>query len=274
MKLYCLGPEKTYSDLVANSVISDYPLLEKEYLLDFADIVERVSEEEGNMGLVVVENSNTSSIHPTVDAIYSNRISIIGEYYLNVRLHLIGRKSSRIDEITHVVSKIEALKQCKRFIRKNNLTEIEVVSTTKGKELLGRNPGYAVIGGKQMLDDSLEILKDNIGDQLVNKTRFLLISSTNTKMYTQTKVEKMSVILSLPHRPGSLADLLVKLGMVGANLTKIESRPIPGTEWEYNFWLDIELQNVGLNSVRDIIDTNSLDRVYLGFYNKGATIES
>lgn len=274
-KIYYLGPEGSYSWIVTKQCFS------KDNLVPcgtFSEIIDNVISKPESLGVLPIENSITSNIHENIDYMFIHDLKIIGEAYLKINLHLIGIKGAKINNLEQIYSHPKALSQCSHFIEKQKLIAIEANSTAKAKDIIvaEKNIRKACIGSKELAKNKrLEILKENIGNVKNNMTRFIFISSKPIKKLPKL-ANKITFIFKLKHKPGTLANILTKLAAVKANLTKIESRPIPETNWEYDFWVDIDLSQAKANSEKiiEIITANSLDHKIMGIYQKGAVYES
>jgi len=266
---YFLGPRNSYSHIAAKQLpLRDVTLVACK---NFAEVVEKVVGEKESIGLLPIENSITSDIYENIDALFKNKnLSIIGEVFLQIHLYLIGLEEANISDINIVYSHPRALAQCTYFIQARNLKMHEVSSTSYGKdEMIERSQkNIGVIGSKELVETGkTKILAKDIGNDKLNMTRFVCISQ-NTSSPNKVK-NKMSIIFKVPHKPGSLAIILKKLADFNLNLTKIESRPIPGTNWEYYFWVDVEKENLNMEILKKTLQESTSEYRILGVYKKG-----
>lgn len=272
MKIYFLGPENSYSHLAAKHVLPNEQLIPLE---TFEEIVEKILEDKNAIGVLPIENSITSDIHENIDALFRNKnLSIIAEVYIKIALHIIGLENATIQNITDVYSHPRALAQCTNFIKKHNLVIHDTSSTSKAKDVIvQKNQKNLAAIGNSLLEEKgkTKILEKNIGDDEINMTRFAFLSQ---KQAIQTIKNKTSVIFKVPHIPGSLAKILTNLAKIDLNLTKIESRPIPGTSWEYYFWVDVKKQNLDMEKVTQILKVETQEYRVLGTYMEGDVFES
>jgi prephenate dehydratase len=267
-KLLYLGPSGTFSEIIAKK-FRDKLDVEIEFRDSFADIVQEVLNDSNKLALLPIENSSTSDVHENIDFLFENNLHIVHEAYLQVNLHLIAKSGMRLDDIEAVASYPKALAQCSKFIREYGLNQIFSESTSKAINYADDKTGF--IASKSMLRKGYEIVKTDIGNSQTNLTRFLVVSNSNKR---NLKGDKLTVIFKLPHTPGSLAKLLTRLGDQKLNLMKIESRPIPDTNFEYMFWIDVLLNNKNSQIVKDILKDNTLDYEIKGIYKKGNIFES
>lgn len=270
MKLYYLGPEGTFSHIIAGFLC---PAAVVEPRRSFREIVESVIADRA-FGVLPIENSSTSDIHETIDLILNHDLRIVAEGYLNVRLQLVGLKSAVPAGVTTVLSHPKALAQCSRFISTGKLSTEETTSTGAAQaEVLKRgDPTCAAIGGGELLDpQALAIIQSNIGDFGRNQTRFVVVSKSQDPIAKQ-EPNKLSLSFKIPHQPGSLARILARFAEQKLNLTKIESRPIPGTDWEYNFWVDLECQNI--NQAIELAQRETMACKVIGSYVRGLAYDT
>ena len=223
----------------------------------FRDIFESVSSGRADAGVVPIENALAGSIHENYDLLAEYGCSIVGEYYCPVQLHLMTTPSGArsIEEITKVLSHPKALEQCSVFLEKHPFISPVVCSDTAGAALQIENeniPSVAAIASEEAAAEfGLTIVARSIQNHAHNMTRFIAISAETAP---STAPSKCSLILSLPHRPASLYTLLGEFASLNVNLTKIESRPIPGKPFEYSFHIDLELTPSSKGSLSDAIE--------------------
>jgi chorismate mutase/prephenate dehydratase len=269
MKLFFLGPTGSFSHQLATQVYPDATLVAAR---SFGEIVCQLQGDTDAIGVLPIENSSTSDIHENIDRLWSSGLKIIGEGYLNIRLHLIGLLGSRSSEIKTVCSHPKALEQCSKFINQRQLHVEEVASTSEAKERVLREQSlsHAAIGGFEMVDDNFTLLEQNIGNEVNNQTRFVFVSANGVDPISGAG--KVTLLFKVRHEPGALAGVLAAFSQVGANLTKIESRPIPGTDWEYSFWVDVEGDDV--NKIIEVAAKATQDYQVLGIYSRGESYSS
>jgi len=271
---YFLGPSGSFSEIITKKV-----LVEKKFsfidCVSFGEIGEKILKDKNCYGVLPIENSITSDIHENIDFLFKHELKIISEAYLNINLHLIGFRDSTFESIKTVYSHPRAILQCTNFLKKHLYQIIKTQSTSAGRKILleNKNRQEALIGSGEIVRNSREfdILIENIGNDKFNRTRFVFIGRNYNG-----RGNKASIIFKVLHKPGSLALVLDKIAKNNLNVTKIESRPIPGTNWEYHFWIDIEDQKEVLKekTIEDIFKKNTLLYTTLGIYQKGEIFES
>lgn len=276
MKIFYLGPEGSYSYIAVKNGIKK----ESTQFIsckNFSEIVNNTLVDSKSLGVLPIENSITSDIHENIDFIFKNNLYIVYELFLLINLHLIGLKNTHLLNIRKVFSHPRALAQCTKFIAENHLKTDEVSSTASAGNIIleKKDISLGAIGSKELiLNPKLKIIKENIGNDKYNMTRFVFISRNQNSFLSDQK-NKITIIFKLSHTPGSLAKLLNEFAMANLNLTKIESRPIPGTTWEYMFWVDIEDKNsLDVQILKNILEKNTISNKIIGVYQKGEIIES
>lgn len=274
MKIAHLGIAGSFSYIAAKTY---FPGAEYLSCKTFKDIFTAVESGEAEYGAVPVENSLAGSVYDNYDLLYKHDVYVKGEYDLKIAHHLLvspgtGKLEERLKKITKVYSHIKALEQCDDFFASHPWMEETVYSdTATAAQLVAEKPDEttAAIANETAAElYHLEVLKAHIEDNANNYTRFVIISKQENHV---TEANKCSLILTLSHTPGSLYRALEIFSRNGANLTKIESRPIMGKPFEYIFYIDIEFAQVDFNKIRDLIaselKTNTQTLKVLGFYH-------
>ena len=178
---------------------------------------------------------------------------------------IIGKKDDNSYIGCDVYSHQKALKQCSNFIEKNNLRGMATESTSSAQNLILNMKNCFAIGA-DIIDDTLEIKQENIGNYNNNKTRFIIVSFDNNIKFKSNN-RKISFLCKLPHKIGSLLSLLNVLKKENINMTKIESKPIPNSNFEYLFMIEGEKNDfIEKNKIKDILNKNTIDNKILGVY--------
>lgn len=202
--------------------------------------------------LVPVENSLAGSVVRVYDLLLQSGLTITAETILPIEMHLIGCPGATLAEIKTVGSHPMALAQCEIFFRQHPSVRRLPAEDTAGsvREALARgDKTHAAIAGKYAAERYRgAILAEKIQDNAENFTRFVLLRSDGQaeSASDSTGARKMSIAMRLAHRPGSLLSSLEPFARNRVNLLKIESRPIHGHPWEYQFFIDLEAEDVSL----------------------------
>jgi prephenate dehydratase len=196
--------------------------------------------------LVPVENSLAGSVVRVYDLLLESDLTITAETILPIEMNLIAMPGTFLSDIHVVSSHPMALAQCEKFFAAHPQFKRTPAEDTAGsvREMMARaDKSCAAIAARRAATHyHAAILAERIQDNAENFTRFVLLRTPAdaAKAPANSKARKMSIALSLAHRPGALLAALEPFARHGANLQKIESRPIHGSPWEYQFFLDIE----------------------------------
>jgi prephenate dehydratase len=204
----------------------------------FREIFEHITHGRADVGVVPIENALAGSVHENYDLMQEYQCFVIDEYYCPVHLHLMG--TGPASAITRAFSHPKALEQCSTFLESNPQITAVVCSDTAGAALQvaeSKDPTNAAIASEEAAQvHGLPIIQRSIQNHKTNATRFIAIAAHAAQCGSPTK---SSIVVSLPHQPGSLHKLLGLIAELDINLTKIESRPVAGKPFEYAFHIDI-----------------------------------
>lgn len=237
----------------------------------FREIFEHITRGSADYGVVPIENALAGSVHENYDLLSEFSCFVVSELYCPVQLHLLGLPGVENTGIKRVISHPKALEQCSHFLEHHEEQIQQLVfSDTAGaakhvKEL--NDPSIAAIASEESATYyGLSILSRSIQNHSLNSTRFVAVASCAGSPPSPTKC---SLIVSLPHEPGSLHKLLGTITSYGVNLTKIESRPISGKPFEYAFHIDLQCEDGQHDSLRACVEqvhSTTLACRTLGFY--------
>jgi len=208
----------------------------------FDEVFERVASSDCQFGMVPIENSLAGSIHHNYDLLLRHELRLMGEYILRVEHCLIAHPETSFDDVKVVISHPQALSQCDGFIRKHGLGREVSYDTAGSVKILrdtGRRDAAAIASRRAASVYEMKILMENIEDDPENFTRFLALGlEDNLPQQVGADAWKTSIVFALPNAPGVLFRALSVFALRDIDLTKIESRPVPGKPWEYLFYLD------------------------------------
>ncbi|MBN1294922.1 MAG: prephenate dehydratase [Candidatus Latescibacteria bacterium] len=243
----------------------------------FADVFDAVTNGDADHGIIPIENSLAGSIHENYDLLLERNLVITGEIKLRIIHNLIVNAGTRLQDIKRVYSHPQALSQCKDFLQAmSGIEQISVNDTAASARKIkdkGLKDEAAIASGQAAVDYGLEILKTGIESNHKNFTRFLILSK---ELMEKVENSKTSIVYASKNIPGALFKSLSVFALRDIDLYKIESRPIPGSPWEYLFYLDFngdirdEVCQLAINHLKEIA---SILKV-LGSYKKGDEVIS
>jgi prephenate dehydratase len=198
--------------------------------------------------LVPVENTLAGSVVRVYDLLLESPLEMCGETILPIEHNLIVCPGATLESLASVASHPMALAQCENFFASNPRLKRVPAEDTAGsvREMMQRGDKAAasIAGGRAASRYGAVVLRDKIQDNAENFTRFvLLLPPEQAAQYRPADARKVSVAMRLAHRPGALLASLEPFARHSVNMLKIESRPIHGRPWEYQFYLDLEAQN-------------------------------
>lgn len=243
----------------------------RDNFMHFEDVFKALDLGEIQYAVLPIENSSTGAIREVYDLLVKYGFFIIGEHHLRINHNLLGVNGASIEDIQEIYSHTQGIEQCTHYLDEhpawkkvpyyNTAISAKYVAGQQRKEL-------AAIGSKRAASIyGLEILKENIHDNMTNTTRFVVLSRT---MQQAEDANKVSLVLSTPHKAGALYEALSKFADEQVNMMKIESRPIKDKPWEYFFFIDIEGQ-AGASNVANALEKIQAESRYfkvLGCYKK------
>ena len=206
----------------------------------FREVIQNVVNGRAGAGAMAIENSIAGSILPNYHLLHHSGLSIVGEVYLPIQQHLLVNPGVRLEDIREVHSHPMAIQQCLDFLLKYNWKLVETEDTALSARHLHqhRSAHRAAIAGKLAAElFQLEILQENIHTEKSNYTRFLILQKGEEETRSG---DKASLSFQTDHSRGSLAKVLTLIAEGGINLSKLQSFPVPGSNWRYQFHADLE----------------------------------
>ncbi len=229
----CQGVEGAYSHHAALDLFGDTSI---SFEPTWKQVFEGVKAGKAQFGVLPVENSAAGSVSGVYDLILNYRFYIVGAAAVKVE-HCFAVWDKEAP-VTLAASHPQALAQCSEFLKERGLKPVEYSNTAAAAKYVAQEhpSGMAVLCSREAAEQyGLTILEERVQNEKNNRTRFIVISK---EPILPEDANKISLCFSIPHTPGSLHSVLERFAMRGLNMTKIESRPIPGRTFEYDFYLD------------------------------------
>lgn len=242
----------------------------------FRDVVKVASDKKiSDAGIMAIENTIAGSILPNYNLLQKSKLKIVGELYLLIRQNLMVSIGVRLEDIKEVHSHPMAIQQCFRFLDDHNwkLVETEDTALSAKKLSKSKSPHIAVIASKLAAEIyDLELIAPNIHTLKNNYTRFLILNREED-VEDILDANKASIYFHTDNSRGSLAKVLNKIDEVDINLSKLQSFPIPGSDWKYSFHADMEFDSrdkfeLALEKIRPLTEELRIN----GIYKKGKTV--
>lgn len=233
------GVPGAYSHLALQQYFAGQPVKAQNFML-FEDVVAAVMDGTVRYGVLPIENSSTGGITEVYDLVRRYGAFIVGEKIVKVEHCLLGLPGAKLEDITEVYSHPQGFSQCLAFFKEHPaMQQFNYFNTAKAAEMVAQKQDIhkAAVAGAQAAEPyGLSILARGINTNQSNYTRFIIISR---QQELTPEADKITLIVSLKHQPGSLYRVLSHFARYQINMTNIESRPIPGRPWEYYFHMDI-----------------------------------
>lgn len=228
----------------------------------FEGLYKMMKEDKADAAVMAIENTTSGGLLPNFDLLRKHSYKIKGEVYLHIHQHLMAIPGQRIEDIKEVRTHYMAINQTRDFFETQcpwiKMVESEDTAKSAAEIAKASLPGAGAVASELAAEKfGLEILKRNIETYKLNYTRFLVLDDRIS--IPKEKVDKSSICFTLPHTPGSLAHILTILSFYGMNLTRIQSLPIPGMQWQYFFYVDLKFDNYerysqSLSAVRPLVE--------------------
>ena len=262
----CQGVEGAYSQIACEKIFQNPFIM---YFRNLEGVFSAVEKGLCHYGVLPLENATAGTVKKVYDLLIKHNFSIVRTFRLQIDHNLLVKPGTKISDIREIYSHENAINQCSEFLRElTGITVIPVSNTAIAAEMVSKSDrkDVAALSSRACAElYNLEILAASIQDRSNNRTRFICISK-NLEVYPGS--DKTSLMVVLPHRPGSLYKLLARLYTLGINVTKLESRPIPDRDFEFMFYLDLETSIYSEEFVQLMCELDNLceEFQYLGSY--------
>ena len=246
------GVAGSFSHEALEDYFNGVPKAELNYLR-FEDVVKAVKNNEIKYGILPIENSSTGGITEVYDLVRTYDCHIVGEKCLKVVQNLVALPGARLEQLTKVYSHPQGFEQSRPFFsRYPQIEQIPFFNTAKSAKMVSESGDLtiaAVASAKAAQLYGLQVLAADINSESTNTTRFIIIANTAE---ARPDADKITVVVSVKHEPGSLYKTLGTFYECGLNMLNLESRPIGGRSWEYFFHIDLT-GNLSCPQVREAL---------------------
>lgn len=264
----CQGVEGAYSQIACEKMFRAPFIM---YFKSFDGVFQAIEKGLCQYGILPIENSTAGSVKKVYDLMIHHNFSIVRTFRMKVDHNLIANKGAKLSDIKKIYSHEQAINQCSDFLKNLNGVEIiPVENTAVAADMVARSGQLDVAAISSNVCEEiygLKSLADSIQDKGNNRTRFICISK-NLEIYPGS--DKTSIMMVLNHKPGALYKVLARLYVLGINVIKLESRPIPDKDFEFMFYFDLETSIYSEEFVQLMCELDDLceEFKYLGSYTE------
>ncbi len=234
----CQGVEGAYSQIACDKLFAMPDIV---YFKSFEGVFQAVEQGLCEYGVLPIENSSHGTVSAVYDLMRHYKFHILRSIKVQINHMLLANPGAKKETIREIFSHEQALGQCAAYLKQFPDAKITVVENTavaaKRVGESGRTDVAAISSRDCAALYGLAILEEDVQDAASNFTRFICITK---ELRIYPGASRISLMLSLPHRPGALYAMIAKFSALGLNLIKIESRPIPGRDFEFLFYFDME----------------------------------
>lgn len=267
-KIACQGTEGAYSQLAADRIFTT-PCVE--FFDSFDAVFRAVDSGLCRYGVLPIENSTAGSVTAVYELMQKYRFYIVGGARLCVGHALLAPKQTALSDVREVYSHEQALAQCSDYLKQLDGVVVTPAKNTAiaAKELAesGRRDAAVICSADCAQLYGLSVLEHSVANTENNHTRFICIAK---ELEIYPGADRTGLMVRLPHKPGSLYSLLSRFDALGINLSKLESRPIAGTDFEFMFYFDVDasVYDENLLSLLSQLEAEIPGLVYLGSYHE------
>ena len=264
----CQGVEGSYAARACNRL---FALPSKMYFSNFESVFNAVESGLCKYGVLSIENSSAGSVTEVYDLMVRHKFYIVKSLKLHVSHALLAKPGVKVEDIKEVISHSQALQQCSNFLKANPSMKVTIFENTATAAKFVAESDRTDIAALSSTDCAklygLNVLKDGVQNNENNYTRFICIAK-DMEIYAGSN--KISLMLSVDHRPGSLHEMIGKFACRGINLCKLESRPIPGKDFEFRFYFDLDgsVFSPEMRTVLKDIEQAAESMSFLGCYSE------
>ena len=246
-KIAIQGVKGCFHEQAARLFYQGHGIMDPEVVecLTFDGLYKGLDEGRADAAIMAIENTVSGGLLPNFELLRKYDRKIKGEVFLRIQQNLVALPGQKIEDIKEVRTHYMAINQTREFFKDYPwIRLVESEDTAKSAADVAQNGlmGVGAVASTLAADlYGLEILAESIETYKQNFTRFLVFD--DSLEVDLSKTNKASMCFTLPHAPGSLAHVLTIMSFYGMNLTRIQSLPIPGQEWQYFFYVDIKYED-------------------------------
>ena len=264
----CQGVEGAYSQIACEKIFKSPFIM---YFKNFEGVFHAIEQGLCNYGILPIENSTAGSVKKVYDLMIRHNFSIVRTFRLKIDHNLLAKPGTNLSDVKVIYSHEQAINQCSDFL--NNLKDVKIIpvaNTAEAASLVSKSADRDVAAicshACEELYDLISVA-DTIQDKGNNRTRFICISK-NLEIYPGS--DKTSIMMILNHKPGALYKVLARMYVLGINVIKLESRPIPDKDFEFMFYFDLETSIYSEEFVQLMCELDDLceEFKYLGSYTE------
>lgn len=266
----CQGVEGAYSQLACEKLFKHPQVM---YFGSFESVFSAIENGFCDYGVLPLENSTAGSVKQIYDLmLHHSSFKIVRSTRMKIDHNLVAKKGTKMSDVKEIFSHPQAISQCAAYLEKLGkdvkITPCENTAAAAAAVAQSERTDVAAIASHSCIAlYGLERLAADIQDRSNNYTRFICISK---KLEIYPGADKTSLMVVLPHRPGSLYQILARFYTLGLNLIKLESRPLPDREFEFMFYFDLETSVYSEEFIRMVDDLSAVceEFQYLGSYSE------
>lgn len=275
-KIAIQGFEASFHEIVALNYFGEN--IKTIECASFPKLFQVMEKQQADFAVCAIENSLAGSILPNYAYLRNSDLTIIGEVYLRIEMNLMALPNQAMEQINEIHSHPMALLQCRKFLEQYPNVQIAESNDTalSAKEIKENYIKHrAAIASKRAAQlYGLDIIAADIHDNKRNFTRFLILAPSSAKAHLSNEINKSSISFRAHHTPGSLAKVLTIIGEHNINLTKIQSLPVIGEEWQYYMYADLEFEDAeSYKKMLKEIEPYTTSLKVLGEYKQGNKID-
>lgn len=264
----CQGVEGAYAQIACEKMFKSPFIM---YFKNFEAIFNAIEQGLCQYGILPLENSTAGSVKKVYDLMIHHNFSIVRTFRLKIDHNLLANPGTKLSDIREIYSHEQAINQCSDFL--NTLSGVKIIPVentavaAKTVAQSGRTDVAAISSRNCEELYNLSCIADSIQDKGNNRTRFICISK-NLEIYPGA--DKTSIMMVLSHKPGALYKVLARMYVLGINVIKLESRPIPDRDFEFMFYFDLETSVYSEEFVQLMCELDELceEFKYLGSYTE------